>query len=87
MSTTTERCYFCSEPIEASQEVAEGRFFDAEGHERRNHRECALRAVLGGIGHLNEHEYWCVQMKDPDGGLSYRESALLVDEWVRRHGV
>jgi hypothetical protein len=51
------------------------------------HRECLLRSGLGGIGHLTDHHYWCVQRGDPDGGHSYRESALLVDEWVTSHRV
>lgn len=50
------------------------------------HRECLLRAVLGGIGHLVDHAHWCVAMHDPDGGVSYRESALAVDAWVERYG-
>jgi hypothetical protein len=82
----TEQCYFCSEPIEASQEVAEGRFFDAYGNERRNHRECALRAVVGGIGHLTDHILWCVVRDDPDAGRTWRQSSLEVDAWVREHG-
>lgn len=50
------------------------------------HRECSLRGVLGGIGHLQDHLRWCVQEHDPDGGLSYRKSALLVWEWVQEKG-
>lgn len=46
------------------------------------HRECNLRAVMGGIGHLVAHEHWCVQRRDPDAGLTYRQSALLVDAFV-----
>ena len=46
------------------------------------HRECSLRDVLGGWGHLTDHYYWCRQRKDPDGGKSRRASALLVWEWV-----
>lgn len=51
------------------------------------HRECALRSVLGGIGHLEDHQRWCIEAGDPDGGRSYRQSALEVDEWVHRHGI
>jgi hypothetical protein len=42
------------------------------------HPECLLRETQGGIGHHLNHEYWCVQMGDPDGGVSYRESARRV---------
>jgi hypothetical protein len=55
--------------------------------ERYVHNECGLREVLGGIGHLTDHAHWCIEMHDPDGGLSYRKSALAVVEWVKEHGV
>lgn len=50
------------------------------------HRECSLRGVLGGIGHLRNHGVWCSERHDPDGGLTYRQSALLVWDWVADHG-
>jgi hypothetical protein len=50
------------------------------------HRECLLRSVMGGIGHLTDHWHWCVAMHDPDGGMSYRQSAIAVDHWIRMHG-
>jgi hypothetical protein len=46
------------------------------------HRECLLRSVLGGIGHLIAHDYWCTQRNDPDAGLTYRQSALLTAAWT-----
>jgi len=51
------------------------------------HQECGLREVLGGIGHLTDHAYWCRTVRDPDMGLPYRQSARLVLEWVNEHGV
>jgi hypothetical protein len=65
-------CLLCVEPVE---EGDRGSFF-ADGAPA--HRECALRSVLGGYGHLTNHTLWCVQRNDPDGGLSYRESAMRV---------
>lgn len=50
------------------------------------HRECSLRDVLGGAGHFQDHDYWCVGLSDPDGGLTPRASALWVWEWVQRNG-
>ena len=50
------------------------------------HRECGLRSVLGGIGHLVDHQHWCIERRDPDGGLSYRESALMCATWVELQG-
>jgi hypothetical protein len=46
------------------------------------HYQCMLREVMGGIGHLVAHEWWCLQHHDPDAGLTYRQSALMVDAWV-----
>ena len=54
---------------------------------REHHPECGLRMALGGIGHLIAHEYWCSQRRDPDAGLTYRQSALLVRAWVDVMGV
>ena len=51
------------------------------------HRECSLREVLGGIGHLLDHEYYCRERHDPDAGLTYHESALMVWQWVQIKGV
>lgn len=51
------------------------------------HRECMLRAVVGGIGHLIAHEYWCLQKGDPDAGLDYQQSARLVDLYVAMRGI
>lgn len=51
------------------------------------HRECLLREGIGGIGHLIAHDYWCTQRHDPDAGLTYRQSALLVDAFVTVVGV
>lgn len=42
------------------------------------HRECALRAALGGIGHLVDHARYCRSELGPDAGLSFRDSARLV---------
>lgn len=50
------------------------------------HKECSLRAVLGGIGHHINHAHWCTIMHDPDGGKSYRASSLAVWEMITRGG-
>jgi hypothetical protein len=42
------------------------------------HRECALRVALGGIGHHVDHAFYCASESGPDAGLTYRQSALLV---------
>lgn len=56
------------------------------GDTTTQHRECMLRDVLGGIGHLLDHDEWCIRRGDPDAGFSYRESALAVDELTARFG-
>jgi hypothetical protein len=78
-------CPWCDTPIEPGDELAPGSLH-VDGVVRDAHRECALRSVMGGIGHLTDHYYWCKQMNDPDGGFTYRQSALLVDQWVANHG-
>lgn len=45
---------------------------------RNAHLECLQREVMGGIGHLIAHDYWCTQHHDPDAGLTRRQSARLV---------
>lgn len=51
------------------------------------HPECGVRSALGGIGHILDHPYWCRERKDPDMGLSYRESALRVWQWMQENWV
>lgn len=46
------------------------------------HKECLLRSVIGGIGHHEDHQLWCVERGDPDGGRTFRQSALEVDALV-----
>lgn len=73
-------CDHCQEPILQGEEIANIITMDA-------HRECSLRSVLGGIGHLIDHAHFCKGMGDPDAGLDRRTSALMVDVWVARKGV
>lgn len=82
-------CVLCSERIEADDR---GSFMGTTDITFVNtygpvHRECSLRGVLGGIGHHLNHAYWCGEMHDPDGGHTYRESALLVWQRVVEEGI
>jgi hypothetical protein len=79
-----DSCVYCEEPLLGN--VAPGVIGTPEGI-RHGHIECSLREVLGGIGHLIAHDYWCTERHDPDAGLTYRQSALLVDAFVRAVGV
>jgi hypothetical protein len=78
-----ERCAMCDELVE---EGHQGSFIGTENGLAPVHKECSLRSVMGGIGHLTDHAHWCGEMHDPDGGHSYRHSALLVWQWVAQHG-
>lgn len=73
-------CALCGEYIAPGDVQRNGTNFVA-------HQECMLREVLGGIGHLIAHEYWCKEKHDPDAGLTRRQSSLLVDAYVRAVGV
>jgi len=77
------RCPLCEEVVTPNNHDARR----MGGHNEWAHRECLLRSVLGGIGHLEDHQRWCIEAGDPDGGRTYRQSALEVDQWVHRHGI
>lgn len=75
-----EPCLLCSEPIEDGDRGVFGWVLKLKEQPqlRPQHRECALRSVAGGIGHLTDCAFWCKNMKDPDAGLGYRRSSLRV---------
>jgi hypothetical protein len=73
-------CVHCNEPILEGEDRADIINMDS-------HRECSLRCVLGGIGHLIDHAHFCRSELGPDAGLDYRTSALMVDVWVSRKSV
>jgi hypothetical protein len=75
-------CLLCGEPVtdHPSTCAVMASYEDGVFVDRLAHRECMLRSVAGGIGHHENHAYWCVQMGDPDGGRTYRQSALEVAE-------
>jgi len=84
-----EECAFCGELI---TDEDRGSFIGALDLDGRAiiapiHRECSLRSVLGGIGHLTNHQRWCGEEHDPDAGLGRRMSSVLVWEWVQEHGL
>jgi hypothetical protein len=78
------QCLACDEPIFLGpvEPVPTGTLTGP----RWTHRECALREVVGGIGHQIAHDYWCTRYHDPDAGLTYRQSALMVWELIRLLG-
>ena len=78
--TGQQSCALCGEPALPDDELR-----PVNGGVGWAHRECALRDVLGGIGHHENHVFWCTVMGDPDGGRTYRRSALEVDRWFAEH--
>lgn len=78
-------CLLCIEPIDVGDC---GTFTHLSlGQLKPIHRECGLRQVLNGIGHLTDCHMWCDIVGDPDAGKSYRESALEVWEWAGKHPI
>lgn len=83
-------CTWCREAI---QDGDRGNYLMAFAEPQKTeiqpvHRECSLRSVVGGIGHLEDHAFWCHGPgQDTDGGRTKRQSALEVWEWVQTHGI
>jgi len=75
----TELCQWCEESLEGGR-IAPSVIYTADGP-RHQHVECAIREVMGGIGHLVAHEWWCQEKHDPDAGLTSRQSALLAYQY------
>jgi hypothetical protein len=75
-------CPLCHEIV-----VRDTRVLHTPEGPRLAHRECMLRDVMGGIGHLIAHDYWCTQRDDPDAGLTRHQSARLVDAFSHIVGI
>jgi hypothetical protein len=86
MPLPTDRCPLCGERNDPDYDEDTQPIYIESGPVQA-HRICLLRDVLGGIGHLVAHEYWCTQRHDPDAGLTYYQSARLVQAWVNTVGV
>ena len=69
---TEVSCMYCR------REFVEGDNGAIMPHGFTQHRECSLRSVMGGIGHLVNHARYCRSEIGTDGGLNYRQSAWLV---------
>ena len=83
-----ELCGYCREVIVEGESGTYTTMLWAQGPMLEPvHKECSLRMVLGGIGHHLNHTRWCVEQRDPDGGMTFRESALLVWQLYRAKGM
>jgi|SRR5262245_609402 len=86
-------CKYCEEPIAEGDQgmVSQGsklaKDWDLISFTLCEHRECGLRAVLGGIAHVERRCTCCGGMAEPDDGLGWRESARRVLALVEHHGV
>lgn len=72
---TDESCVWCQHQFEEGDQGLRHIY----GH--YEHKECGLRNVMGGIGHLVDHARYCRSELGPDAGLDRRVSAKLVWEW------
>lgn len=83
-------CLLCGEVIAPGDRILPQAHIQADGARIRVvHRECQLRAVLGGIDHLEgrcQHRGHCNELREA-AGRTYREDALAVWAWVEQHGV
>jgi hypothetical protein len=71
-----EECIWCNELIQEGQ--AGGTYASGQV----THKECSLRTVMGGIGHLVDHGRYCHSDDGPDAGLNKYVSAKMVWAWV-----
>lgn len=83
-----ESCLLCGRPVHVGEQTPSPIYDGQTGAARFPHRACMLREVVGGIGHLIAHEYWCTgEISDPDAGLERWQSARLVELYVELVGV
>ena len=74
-------CCLCQEPItthEAWISLNPSQFA---------HHCCEMREVIGGIGHLLAHHWWCLVKHDPDAGLTRHQSAQMVTALIDVLGI
>lgn len=51
------------------------------------HRECMLANIIGPLGHHLDHEFWCLNMDDPNCGRGTRQANLDLAALVARYGI
>jgi hypothetical protein len=73
-------CILCHEEVLETDDISDTGIYGGAYSEEVSypHRECMFRSVAGGIGHHEDHHFWCTLIGDPDGGRTYRESARQV---------
>lgn len=89
-----EICLYCEEAVEEG-DSGEIMPFGQLGEDRKTmsfttvavHQECALRQVVGSIGHLKKQCSCYGGTEHDDLGMTRHEAALAVRAWVAEHGV
>lgn len=81
-------CFWCGEPV-LPEEVATERVFVMDGARRGamrdRHRECAIRAVIGSVGHQRGKCSCFGGTEEDPPGMTRREAALAAKaEWAER---
>lgn len=71
----------CNEPMQKGEDLR-----PMNGRGQGVHSECLLRSALGSIEHLEMGPHTVGACHENDRGLTYRQNALLVAEWVRKNG-
>jgi hypothetical protein len=74
-------CALCQEPITSTDAWV------SLNPQNYVHHCCSLREVTGGIGHQLAHEWCCLVKHDPDAGLTYHQSAIMVAALVDLLGI
>lgn len=81
-----ESCLFCTEEFMPGDSGTAMPYLSADGPRIMHvHRECGLRNVVGPLAHL-ERRCPCAGGEPGPPGMTARQEALAVWDWVRRHG-
>lgn len=81
-----DHCLWCEERLHPRDELAPDPVSTPVGP-RRQHWECGLRAIVGGLNHLNGRCSCCGGDQPPDPpGVSRRMAAKMAAQaWIARH--
>lgn len=82
-----EKCFECGEEIKEGDQGQRMPYGGVDGVRIVNsHKECMFRNVMGPLAHL-EHRCRCYGGTDHETpGLSRREEAIAVWNWIKEHG-
>ena len=76
-------CFKCDEPVLPGEAAIEP--VNVMGRLREWHRECAIRAVVGSVGHLRQRCSCYGGTEEDPPGMTPREAArAALKEWSRR---